>query len=130
MQHDLRAQAVADLLHYYFHGVVAAVRCGDQSADVDRGARHSRRGRRRVAAPMLESFPPQKRGAAMAVYGIGVVVAPIIRPTLGGWITDNYSWRWVFYINIPAGILAVLLSQAVVEDPPLSRTPGAVASIT
>ena len=79
---------------------------------------------------MLESFPPQKRGAAMAVYGIGVVVAPIIRPTLGGWITDNYSWRWVFYINIPAGILAVLLSQAVVEDPPLSRTPGAVASIT
>jgi MFS transporter, DHA2 family, multidrug resistance protein len=69
-------------------------------------------------AVMLESFPPQKRGAAMAVYGMGVVVAPIIGPTLGGWITDNYSWRWVFYINIPVGILAVLLSQAFVEDPP------------
>src|SRR5690349_24266345 len=69
-------------------------------------------------AVMLESFPPQKRGAAMAVYGMGVVVAPIIGPTLGGWITDNYSWRWVFYINIPVGILAVLMSQWFVEDPP------------
>ncbi len=54
----------------------------------------------------------------MAVYGMGVVVAPIIGPTLGGWITDNYSWRWVFYINIPVGIIAVLMSQAFVEDPP------------
>src|SRR4051794_15434352 len=62
-------------------------------------------------AVMLESFPPEKRGSAMAVYGMGVVVAPIIGPTLGGWITDNYSWRWVFYINIPVGILAVLMSQ-------------------
>jgi MFS transporter, DHA2 family, multidrug resistance protein len=69
-------------------------------------------------AVMLESFPPERRGAAMAVYGMGVVVAPIIGPTLGGWITDNYSWRWVFYINIPVGILAVLMSQAFVEDPP------------
>src|SRR5204863_669797 len=69
-------------------------------------------------ALMLESFPPAKRGAAMAVYGMGVVVAPIIGPTLGGWITDNYSWRWVFYINIPVGILAVLMSQWFVEDPP------------
>jgi MFS transporter, DHA2 family, multidrug resistance protein len=69
-------------------------------------------------AVMLESFPPEKRGAAMAVYGMGVVVAPIIGPTLGGWITDNYSWRWVFYINIPVGILAVLMSQWFVEDPP------------
>ncbi|HKP11421.1 MAG TPA: DHA2 family efflux MFS transporter permease subunit [Blastocatellia bacterium] len=69
-------------------------------------------------AVMLESFPPQKRGAAMAVYGMGVVVAPIIGPTLGGWITDNYSWRWVFYINIPVGILAVMMSQWFVEDPP------------
>ena len=69
-------------------------------------------------ATMLESFPPNKRGMAMAVYGMGVVVAPIIGPTLGGWITDNYSWRWVFYINIPVGIIAVLMSQAFVEDPP------------
>ncbi|HKP85335.1 MAG TPA: DHA2 family efflux MFS transporter permease subunit [Blastocatellia bacterium] len=69
-------------------------------------------------ATMLESFPAHKRGMAMAVYGMGVVVAPIIGPTLGGWITDNYSWRWVFYINIPVGIIAVLMSQSFIEDPP------------
>src|SRR5437588_9317951 len=69
-------------------------------------------------AVLMESFPREKRGSAMAVFGLGVVVAPIIGPTLGGWITDNYSWRWIFYINIPIGILAVLMSQAFVEDPP------------
>jgi MFS transporter, DHA2 family, multidrug resistance protein len=69
-------------------------------------------------AVMLESFPPERRGAAMAVYGMGVVVAPIIGPTLGGWITDNYSWRWVFYINIPVGMLAVFMAQSFIEDPP------------
>jgi DHA2 family multidrug resistance protein len=69
-------------------------------------------------AVMLESFPPEKRGSAMAVYGMGVVVAPIIGPTLGGWITDNYSWRWVFYINLPVGILAVVMSNLFLEDPP------------
>ncbi len=69
-------------------------------------------------AILLESFPPARRGAAMAVFGLGVVVAPIIGPTLGGWITDNYSWRWVFYINFPVGVLAILMTQAFVEDPP------------
>jgi MFS transporter, DHA2 family, multidrug resistance protein len=69
-------------------------------------------------AILLESFPPQKRGIAMAIFGIGVVVAPIVGPTLGGWITDNYSWRWVFYINIPIGILTVFMLHAFVEDPP------------
>ena len=54
----------------------------------------------------------------MAAYGMGIVLAPIIGPTLGGWITDNYSWRWIFYINVPVGILAVLLAQWLVEDPP------------
>jgi len=67
---------------------------------------------------MLESFPPQKRGAAMAVFAQGVVVAPILGPTLGGWITDSYSWRWIFYINVPVGIFAVLMAKWVVEDPP------------
>ena len=57
---------------------------------------------------MLESFPRQKRGAAMAIFAQGVVVAPILGPTLGGWITDSYSWRWIFYINLPVGIMAVL----------------------
>jgi DHA2 family multidrug resistance protein len=69
-------------------------------------------------AIMLESFPPQKRGAAMAVFAQGVVVAPILGPTVGGWITDNYSWRWIFYINLPVGILATLMAKWSVEDPP------------
>src|ERR1041385_2503256 len=69
-------------------------------------------------AILLESFPPEKRGVAMATFAMGVVVAPILGPTLGGWITDNYSWRWIFYINVPVGIFAALMAQAVVEDPP------------
>ena len=69
----------------------------------------------------MESFPPAKRGMAMAVFGMGVVVAPIIGPVLGGWITDNYSWRWIFFINVPLGALAILMSQAFVEDPPYLR---------
>ena len=69
-------------------------------------------------AVLLESFPPEKRGVAIATYGMGVIVAPILGPTLGGWITDNYSWRWIFYINVPVGIFAVLMAQAVIEDPP------------
>ncbi len=69
-------------------------------------------------AMMLESFPPQKRGIAMATFAQAVVVAPIIGPTLGGWITDNYSWRWIFYINLPVGILAMFLAAWLVEDPP------------
>ena len=72
-------------------------------------------------AVLLESFPPEKRGVAMATFGMGVVVAPILGPTLGGWITDNYSWRWIFYINLPVGIFAVLMAQAFVEDPPYIR---------
>lgn len=70
---------------------------------------------------LLESFPPEKRGSAMALYGLGVVVAPIIGPTLGGWITDNYSWRWIFYINLPVGILAAFMANTFVEDPPYVR---------
>jgi DHA2 family multidrug resistance protein len=70
---------------------------------------------------LLESFPPEKRGQAMAVFGLGIVVAPIIGPTLGGWITDNYSWRWIFYINVPVGALAVFMANAFVHDPPYIR---------
>jgi len=70
---------------------------------------------------LLESFPPKKRGLAMAVYGMGVVVAPIIGPTLGGWITDSYSWRWVFYINVPIGLFAVAMIRAFIQDPPYLR---------
>jgi DHA2 family multidrug resistance protein len=67
---------------------------------------------------LLESFPPAQHGKAMAVYGTGIVVAPVIGPTLGGWITDSYSWRWIFYINLPVGILAFILAGMFVEDPP------------
>jgi DHA2 family multidrug resistance protein len=69
-------------------------------------------------AILLESFPAQKRGIAMATFAQAVVVAPIIGPTLGGWITDNYSWRWIFYINLPFGLLAIFLAEWLVEDPP------------
>jgi len=67
---------------------------------------------------LADSFPASKRGVAFSVYGITAVCAPAIGPTLGGWLTDNYSWRWVFYINIPVGILAILLVQQLIEDPP------------
>ena len=69
-------------------------------------------------AILLESFPREKHGMAMAVFGVGIVAAPIFGPYLGGWLTDNYSWRWVFNINIPIGILAFFLISQYVEDPP------------
>lgn len=74
---------------------------------------------------LLESFPPRRHGTAMAVYGVGIVVAPVIGPTLGGWITDSYSWRWIFYINLPVGLLALFMANMFIEDPPyLKRTRG------
>jgi MFS transporter, DHA2 family, multidrug resistance protein len=72
-------------------------------------------------AILADTFPPQKRGMAFALYGITAVLAPTIGPTLGGWITDNYSWRWIFYINLPVGILAMFLVYRLVEDPPYLR---------
>jgi DHA2 family multidrug resistance protein len=69
-------------------------------------------------AIMADSFEPQKRGQAFALYGLVAVLAPSIGPTLGGWITDNFSWRWIFFINIPVGILAFILVSRLVEDPP------------
>jgi DHA2 family multidrug resistance protein len=68
-------------------------------------------------AILFESFPKEKQGMAMAIYGMGVVVAPIIGPTLGGWITDNYSWRWIFFINIPIGLISLALTTFVIFDP-------------
>src|ERR1700731_1951782 len=69
-------------------------------------------------AVLMESFPPAKRGMAMAVFTMGIVVAPILGPIIGGWLTYNYSWRWAFYINLPIGILAAALTHAFLEDPP------------
>jgi MFS transporter, DHA2 family, multidrug resistance protein len=77
-------------------------------------------------AILADTFPPEKRGLAFALYGITAVTAPTIGPTLGGWITFNYSWRWIFFINIPVGILTWLLVRRFVEDPPyLQRQRGA-----
>ena len=72
-------------------------------------------------AIMADSFEPSKRGLAFALYGLVAVLAPSIGPTLGGWITDNYSWHWIFYINIPVGILALFLTNRLVEDPPYQK---------
>ncbi len=72
-------------------------------------------------AVLLESFPPIKRGAAMAVFALGVVVAPVLGPTLGGWLTDTYSWRYAFYINIPVGILALYMINKYIHDPSYIR---------
>jgi MFS transporter, DHA2 family, multidrug resistance protein len=69
-------------------------------------------------AILADTFPPARRGMAFAVYGMAVVVAPAIGPTLGGWITDNFTWRWIFYINVPVGLLSLFLTSRLVEDPP------------
>src|SRR5437763_4524742 len=69
-------------------------------------------------AILADTFPPAKRGMAFAVYGIAVVMAPAIGPTLGGWITDNYTWRWIFLLNIPVGILSLTLTSRLIQDPP------------
>ncbi len=67
---------------------------------------------------LADTFPPAKRGMAFAVYGMAVVVAPALGPTLGGWITDSYSWRWIFYINVPVGIISLILTSRLISDPP------------
>jgi len=72
-------------------------------------------------AVLLESFPHEKRGLSMALFGLVIVLAPIIGPTFGGWLTDNYSWRWAFYINLPTGLLALALMARYLEDPPWIR---------
>jgi DHA2 family multidrug resistance protein len=73
-------------------------------------------------AILADTFSVEKRGMAFAIYGMAVVLAPAIGPTLGGWITDNYSWRWIFYINVPVGLLSLYLTNRIVEDPPYMKT--------
>ncbi len=77
-------------------------------------------------AILADTFPPRLRGVAFALYGITTIVAPTIGPTLGGWITDNYSWRWIFFINLPVGIITLFLVYRLIEDPPwVTRAKGA-----
>jgi len=73
-------------------------------------------------AVLLEAFAPKDRGKAMGFWALGIVVAPILGPVLGGWLTDNYSWRWVFYINIPVGIASIVMTKLYIFDPPYLRT--------
>ncbi len=72
-------------------------------------------------AIMMESFPKERRGTAMAIFGMGVIIAPIIGPMLGGWITDNWSWPWIFFINVPLGCIAAILSKQLLFDPPYAH---------
>src|SRR5450755_4191068 len=72
-------------------------------------------------AILADSFPPEKRGLAFALYAVTVIVAPTIGPTLGGYITDNYSWRWIFYVNVPIGLISLFLTNRLVEDPPFLK---------
>ncbi|HEX8813593.1 MAG TPA: DHA2 family efflux MFS transporter permease subunit, partial [Terracidiphilus sp.] len=79
-------------------------------------------------AILADTFPPEKRGLAFALYGVTVIVAPTVGPTLGGWITDNYTWRWIFFINVPVGIIALFLVYRLIDDPPWAkRIKGALA---
>jgi DHA2 family multidrug resistance protein len=79
-------------------------------------------------AILADTFPPEKRGLAFALYGVTVIVAPTVGPTLGGWITDNYTWRWIFFINVPVGIVTLFLVYRLIEDPPWAkRVKGALA---
>src|SRR5262249_43389768 len=66
---------------------------------------------------LLDAFPPEKQGAAQTMFGIAALLAPVVGPTLGGYITDNYGWRWIFYLNVPVGLFALLMCSAVVADP-------------
>src|SRR5271165_5732556 len=72
-------------------------------------------------AILADTFEPKDRGKAFAIYGIAVVCAPAIGPTLGGWITDNFDWRWIFFINVPVAIFSLFLTNRIVEDPPHAR---------
>ena len=77
-------------------------------------------------AVLLEEFPPEERGKAMAFWSMGIVAAPILGPTIGGWLTDNYSWRWVFYINLPIGIVSLIMISLFLYDPPYIRRRGSM----
>jgi MFS transporter, DHA2 family, multidrug resistance protein len=77
-------------------------------------------------AVMLEAFPPRDRGKAMGLWSVGIIVAPILGPVLGGWLTDDLSWRWIFYVNVPVGLAAIGMIRAFIKDPPYIRRPQGV----
>src|SRR5579884_807961 len=77
-------------------------------------------------AVLFEAFPPEEAGTAMALFGLGVMVGPTIGPTLGGWLTDNYGWPWIFYINLPVGVVAAMMIAAYVHDPEHQKRPPTI----
>jgi DHA2 family multidrug resistance protein len=101
-------QTFPDHLHRNLYRIVVSLRRGDQLWMIllARAVQGAGGGALQPLSQsiLLESFPPEKRGMALAVFALGVVVAPVLGPTLGGYLTDTYSWRWAFYINIPIGI--------------------------
>ena len=129
-----RPQAFLHELRGAVHGVFVSLRAGDVAADVDCFSRDPGSGggglQPSERAILADTFPPEKRSVAFALYGMAVVVAPAIGPTIGGWITDNYTWRWIFFLNIPVGILSLILTSRIVEDPPyLKRVRAKLGSI-
>src|ERR1700733_3578485 len=73
-------------------------------------------------AILLDAFPQEKQGQAMTVFGLAALLAPVVGPTLGGFITDNYGWRWIFYLNVPVGLLALFMCRSLVQDPEYLQT--------
>ena len=117
-----RTQALLHVVRSHLYGVLPAVRSGTDAFAAGVRADSAGAGGGGLApseqAILADTFPPEKRGQAFALYGMAVVVAPAIGPTLGGWITDNYNWHWIFFINIPIGLISLYLSNRMVEDPP------------
>jgi MFS transporter, DHA2 family, multidrug resistance protein len=115
-------KTISDHLHRHLYDRVLRLRSGNEFALIllARAVQGAGGGALQPLSQsiLLETFPPQKRGLAMAVSLLGVVVAPVLGPTLGGWLTDSYSWRWAFYINIPIGVFAIFMISRYVEDPP------------
>ena len=120
----LRTPPLLPSLGLRLHDQLLALRAGDQPGIVDLLSNPS------GASPAAAAFNPvlrecsltrflrEKQGSAMTVFAVATLIAPILGPTLGGWITDNYSWRWIFFINVPVGLLALAMCAAVLEDPP------------
>src|SRR5579883_3245209 len=118
----LRTQALSDYVHHHLHHIFFCMWISHEPGMIllARAVQGAGGGALQPLSQsiLLETFPPEKRGIAMAVFALGVVVAPVLGPTLGGWLTDTYSWRWAFYINIPVGVFAIFMITRYVEDPP------------
>ncbi len=127
---QIRPQALFDYVRANFHGRLVRLRVMAKQLPIFILIARAIQERRDAAlqplalAILMESFPPAKRGVAMAMYALGVVVAPVIGPTLGGYLTDQISWRWAFYINIPIGLVAVLMEADVFKIRPSQQPPG------